>query len=392
LFSELILTKMTKFGIYTSFYKCEEYIERIFKNIESLNYDNFEWHVTDDFSPDNTKELVLERIKKSPISDKIKFYEQNEKKEMYWKPNVFFDASFDWIVLVDSDDEVDPNFLMVYHNVVSKRPDLGLLSSDFHKIYEDTKELHSISYLQQDEKISTKIERYHPSCDYLNNISYSCFGHLRAFNHKILDKFDITNPLACAEDSYHIFWSNSYGKYLNVPRPLYKWHLRKDSESHSQLPPNFNDNFEIALNKLKSSDYGVDDYYNDVYLETSTLMSYPWSELKNRKVSLWSRTLTNDQKSKLSDLYFDVDLLFNDTSADIHIFTLNFLSSEDLHHILSLTRGKVLLFYYQNQKFHFNNDNKDKELSYQLEYFKNIIGNYTGFGWWTYVRHFIIKN
>ena len=45
---------MIRFGLYTSFYKCEKYVDRIFANIESLNYENFEWHIVDDFSSDNT--------------------------------------------------------------------------------------------------------------------------------------------------------------------------------------------------------------------------------------------------------------------------------------------------------------------------------------------------
>jgi glycosyltransferase involved in cell wall biosynthesis len=383
---------MTKFGLYTSFYKCERYVDKIFNNIESLNYDNFEWHITDDFSPDNTKQVVLDRLSKSPIQSKIKFYEQTEKKQMYWKANEFFDKSFDWIVLVDSDDEIDTNCLVVYDRIISKRPELGLLSCDFHKIYEESNSLHSISYLLNDEKISKKIDRYHPKCDYLNNTSYSCYGLLRSFNNHLVDEFRITNPLACAEDSYHVFWSNSYGTYLNVPRPLYKWYLRNDSESHSNLPPNFNDNFDIALNKLKESDYGIDDYYNDVYFETSALMSFPWLGLKGQNVSLWSINLTSDKQEKLKDLYFDTNLTFNNVDADIHIFTLNYFSSEDLNEILEKTKSKKCLFYYQNQKHHITNENKDKELSRQLDYFKSVIGNHTGYSWWTYIRHFIISN
>ena len=56
-----------KFGIYTSFYNVEKYVDRIFNNIESINYENFKWHITDDFSTDNTKLIVLERFKKSSI-------------------------------------------------------------------------------------------------------------------------------------------------------------------------------------------------------------------------------------------------------------------------------------------------------------------------------------
>jgi glycosyltransferase involved in cell wall biosynthesis len=383
---------MIKFGLYTSFYNCEKYVDRIFSNIESINYDNFEWHIVDDFSPDDTKKVVLNRLEISPLKEKIFFYKQTIKKQMYWAPNEFFDSSFEWVVLVDSDDMVDPNFLHVYNNVISKHDDLALVSSDFHKIYEDNNSLHSISYILNDEKISEKIKKYHPVCDYLNNISYSCFGHLRAFKHSLIDKFEINNRDAGAEDSYHVFWSNSYGKYLNIPRSLYKWFLRPDSESHGNVPSFFNDNFEMSLEKLQSSDYGIETCYNDVYLETSALMSYPWLELRDKKVSLWSRNLTLERKEKLTDLYYDTDLTFNNVEADIHIFTLNYFSFEDLDEVLEKVKTKKYLFYYQNQKHHLSNTNKDKELSKQLEYYKSTIGNHTGYSWWTYIRHFIIWN
>jgi hypothetical protein len=381
-----------KFGIYTSFYNNERFIERIFQNIERINYEDFEWHITDDFSTDNTKELLLNRIELSPIKDKIKFISQSEKKEMYWKPNLFFDNSFEWIVLIDSDDEVDSDFLTIYNNILLGKTKVVLVSSDAHKINEESGSLHSILYVLNDDMISKKIERYHPKCDYLNNVSYSCFGHLRAFRN-VIDEFKITNSLACAEDSYHVFWSNSFGEYLHIPRPLYKWYLRNDSESHgSNIPTYFNDNFDIALNKLKQSDYGVDISYNDVYIETCSLGSYEIGQLKNRNVSLWTRVLSTSQKEKLKVLYFDVNLTFNDEFADIHIISLNFFNEQNLNKILQKIKGKKMLFYYQNQNFHETNEEKDFELSTQLNKYKSVISNYTGYSWWLYIRHFIIKN
>ena len=146
-----------KFGIYTSFYNNERFIERIFQNIERINYEDFEWHITDDFSTDNTKELLLNRIELSPIKDKIKFISQSEKKEMYWKPNLFFDNSFEWIVLIDSDDEVDSDFLTIYNNILLDKPKVVLVSSDAHKINEESGSLHSILYVLNDDVISKKI-------------------------------------------------------------------------------------------------------------------------------------------------------------------------------------------------------------------------------------------
>jgi hypothetical protein len=384
-------TNMLKFGVYTSFYNSERFIENIFKTIESIKYDNFEWHITDDFSSDNTKKLIFEKIETSPIKDKIKYYEQESKKEMYWKPNKFFDGTFDWIVLIDSDDDVDPNFLMLYNNLLKDRDDVSLVTSDAHKIYEDGGNLHSISYILNDEKISTKIDRYHPTCDYLNNISYSCFGLLRGFNNRKVREFEINNQLACAEDSYRVFWANSFGKYLHIPRATYKWFLRNDSESHGSVIEGFNDNFDGALTKLKQSDYGVSQEYNDIYLETSGLLSFGVGELTSTKTTLWTRPLNKEQKDKLKQIYFDVDLRFNEYGSDINVIILNYISGDDLEIILQEIKNTKLLFYYRNQNAHLTNENKDKEMQIKTEYFTNIIQKYCSFSWWVYIRHLIIK-
>jgi glycosyltransferase involved in cell wall biosynthesis len=381
-----------KFGIYTTFYNCERFVDKIFSSIESLNYDNFEWHITDDYSPDNTKNLVLERLEKSPLKNKISYYEQSEKKQMYWKPNEFFDETFDWIILVDADDDFDKNFLNVYNTFLSEKDDISLVSSDFFKINESDNSRHSISYVINNDIMSNKIKQYHPSCDYLNNISYSCFGHLRGFKN-IIPSFNIDDMLACAEDSYHIFWSNSFGKYLHIPRPLYTWYLREDSESHRKtIPKNFNDNFNIALNKLNQSDGGIDKMFNDIYVETSTLGSYDTKNMKGKKVSLWTRVLSQGQKNTLQSLYYDIDLVFNDIDSEIHLFSLNFYNENNLNKILQKIKGKEMMFYYQNQNYHETNEQKENELDFQLNKYLNTISKHTGYSWWKYIRHFIIKN
>ena len=383
---------MIKFGLYTTFYNCERFVDRIFSSIEEINYDGFEWHITDDFSSDNTKEIILNRLENSVLKHKIKYYEQSEKKQMYWNPQQFFDKSFEWIVLVDADDDFDKNFLNVYNSFLENNNDISLVSSDYFKLYEDSSSLHSISYILNDDIISNKINNYHPSCDYLNNISYSCFGHLRAFKN-IIDKFELTDVLAAAEDSYHVFWSNSFGKYLHIPRPLYKWYLREDSESHRKIvPPNFNANFDIALNKLNSSDGGIDNRFNELYVETSTLGSYPIGELQNKKVSLWSKNISKGQQDVLKKLYYDVTLTFNNPESDIHLFSLNSINEDVLDKILQKIKGDKVLFYYQNQNYHLSNEDKDEELDKQLNKYIPVISRYYGFSWWTYIRHFIIKN
>ena len=390
---EEVIKKQIKFGIYTSFYNSEKFIDQSFENIEKINYDNFEWHVTDDYSSDNTKKMLLDRINSSNIKDKIKYYEQSSKKEMFWKPNLFFDDSFDWIILIDSDDLVDPECLNVYNGVLKDKDDVSLISSDFHKVVQDTNNLFSISYILNDEILSNKIDRYHPSCDYLNNISYNCFGALRGFNHKKIPSFEINNNLAGGEDSYHVLWSNSYGKYLHVPRPLYIWSLRDNSESHSMnVSSSFNDNFDMSLDKLKLSDGGVDILFNDVYIETCALGSYTVGELKNKNVSLWSKPLSDTQEEKLRLLYSDTNLSFNNKNSEINIVCLNSFDNTELDIIMNDISSSKVLLYYQNQKNHDNNIEKDNELMNQLEYYKEVLNKHISYSWWTYIRHFIIKN
>jgi glycosyltransferase involved in cell wall biosynthesis len=382
-----------KFGIYTSFYNNENFIDRIFENIEQISYENFEWHITDDFSSDNTREVLLSKIESSSMKNKIFFIEQQRKKEMYWRPDSFFDDTFDWIVVIDSDDIFDPEFLNIYNKAIIHNEGINLISSDFHKLYEESEELHSISYIINDDMMSKKINRYHPYCDYLNNISYSCFGHLRAFKHRSDYNFVINDATACADDSYRVLWVNSFGKYLHIPRPFYKWIYRKNSESHTKNPPiNFNANFEIALNKLKENDFGVSTEYNDVYLETCSLGSFEIGGMKNKNVSLWTRNLSDNQKYKIKFLYPDVNLKFNDQDSEIHVINLNYFNGNELNINLEKIRNKKMMFYYQNQKFHSDNSQKDIELEDQLNYYKNIIGFHTNYSWWSYIRHFIIKN
>ena len=104
----------SKFAIYTSFYKSERYIDQIYENLMSIKYSNWTWFVTDDFSPDNTKSKLLNKIQGN---NKIVYLDQQYKKQMYWKPNSMIPSEYEYILLIDSDDLVDVNILTVYNHL-----------------------------------------------------------------------------------------------------------------------------------------------------------------------------------------------------------------------------------------------------------------------------------
>jgi glycosyltransferase involved in cell wall biosynthesis len=381
---------MTKFGIYTSFFNSKDYIDRCFQTIENVNYRNFCWHITDDFSEDNTKEVILNRIKKSPIKDRIFYYNQNYKKQMYWKPNQFFDNTFDWVVLLDSDDWFHPEALNIYNHFIDKLPnDIYLITSDFRKINESDNSLDSISYIINEKPTSEKIKNYHPKVDYLNNISYSLFGNLRCFKNNI--DFKIDDNLACAEDSYRVFWCNSYGKYLHIPRPLYHWNKRKGSESHSKSPDNFNGNFDIAFNKLKKQDKGVSKYFNDIYIETSAMGSFDLDSFKTKQINLITRELSTEEKKKIEELYPEFEVFFNYPDKKLNIYCLNFTDERTLK---NLNKDSINLFYFQDLDDYESNQDRDHGTSFKLKHFRELLQNIlpNPFYWWLYVRHFTITS
>ena len=45
-------------------------------------------------------------------------------------------------------------------------------------------------------------------------------------------------------------------------------------------------------------------------------------------------------KETLQSLYYDIDLLFNDTDAEIHLYSLNYYSESDLDSLLQKTKLK----------------------------------------------------
>lgn len=339
-----------KFGLYTSFYKAERFIDYIFDEISKLNYDNWEWIITDDFSGDNTKSLLLEKIKDNK---KIKYVEQKYKKEMYWEPNKFFDKSFDYVVLIDCDDGFDYNFLNVYNRFAKKYPDAVLITSDFIKTQENN--LHSLSLVKNDNTIIEKLKTFHPQTDYVKNMSYNTLGHLRCFKNIPNLKFEIDDYDACAEDSYRVMYMNSLGKWLHIPRCLYDWKLRNDSESHSKVKDNFNGNFNLAYNKIKDNCYLPFIDYDDIYDITSSISKLGINNINDKKISIFSRNLNHDQKNKLRFIYSDCKLIFNeicDTDYCIFIykdFEFSTVMKNNLDLIKKLFNNcKIIIYYFEN--------------------------------------------
>lgn len=384
-----------KFGIYTSFYNAEKYIDKAFDNFSKITYSNWEWIITDDFSSDNTKQLLLEKVKQY---DFVHYVDQQHKKQMYWKPNEFFDDSFDYIVLIDCDDDFDFNFLEIYNFYANGFPNVALLSSDFIKVNEEDGSLHSISAVKNKFNLINSLDIFHPDIDYVKNHTYNTLGHLRCFKHLPDLKFEIDDINACAEDSYRMMWVSSLGKWLHIPRSLYAWNLRETSESHSGFKQNFNGNFDIAYNKLKNSP--VDPFYflNDVYKETSSLLCLGINQLHKKRINFISLDLDQEQIDKLKDLYFDCNLFFDfRLGCDVYSVICNYIQDVDyikqiVNEISNSGHNAKIVFYYYEDKYHSDMESLDSSVAKNLNPIREALSDMP-YSYFMYFRHnYIIVN
>ena len=377
--------KYKNFALYTSFYNCSKYVNQIFDQVSKINYKNFTWFITDDFSTDNTKFLIDENIKQYDHI-KIRYINQDFKKQVYWKPNSFINNDYDYIVLIDADDFFDFNFLKIYNEVLYSDESIYLLTSDFKKINEIDNSLHSLSLVYNDKPLKSKINDYHPQVNYLNNLNYYCFGTLRCFKNVSEINFEINNYKACAEDSYRCMSVNSYGKWLHLPRNLYTWNIREFSESHSAMQEGFNDNFKIAYEKLSNSESLIDYKYKSIYKETCALNYIDINSKQN--ISIFTK---NKESSLLKDLFFDKNLSINSCkNHDIYILILNDFDKYDIKSILNQIKNKkanIICYFLLDQNFATNKELDDTIISNKNKYLSELSELCVVNNHYSYIRH-----
>lgn len=383
------INKSIKFALYTSFYNCSNYVDSIFDQISNLKYNNFTWFITDDFSVDNTKEKILNKLKNVNNFTHVKYVEQDFKKQMYWNPNHFIDNSYDYIITVDADDCFDLNFLNIYNKYLIADDSIHLLSCDFQKINESNKNFHSFGLIKNDAPLKQKIQKFHPQVDYLNNLNYYCFGVLRCFKNSEKIKFNIRDYNACGEDSYRSMFMNSFGKWLHIPRNLYTWNFRENSESHSVKNDNFNNNFDIAYEAIINSESIFDNRFDDFYKETCALNYFNINF--NKSISLFTK---NKNTNILKDLYFDWNLTFNDFSHnDFYVIILNDFNNNQLKTILKKVKNKEasILFYNLNDGSYRTNLEMDEAIKIKNETNINFLNSMVDTkSWFWYIRHFYL--
>lgn len=108
-----------KFTVCTPCYNSSQFIERVFISLNNQTYKNFEWYVINDASTDNTHELINNFIKE--VDFPVNYHNLIVNQGIHNNINqAIKEATGDFIVFYGHDDEMLPEALEVFNDVLVK--------------------------------------------------------------------------------------------------------------------------------------------------------------------------------------------------------------------------------------------------------------------------------
>lgn len=119
-------------SLITCVYNNAKYLKRCFDSIIKQKYTDFEVVVIDDGSTDNSQEIINKYIE---IDQRFRFVLQNHAGQAVARNRGITEAKGNYIVFVDSDDEINDNYLLFLSGAIDKNVDLGY--SKITRIYDD---------------------------------------------------------------------------------------------------------------------------------------------------------------------------------------------------------------------------------------------------------------
>ena len=306
-----------KFSISTSFYRRSHLVEKLYQQILDQTHTDWEWIVTDDFSDyNNAKDLLLEICSKDP---RVKYYEQSRKKECFYNPQR--GTTGEIVVQFDSDDYSYPRILEVYNHLFLKHPDVAGISCL------------SVNVNENGEFVEIQ-GGGHYDFEEISTFNYTPMG--RAWRN-VIDSFDNGELKWYQNDTNIVRHVETKGKWLYIPRTLYKYNYSTDT--FSREPGRTVEQFaEIEAERLFIESKFP--YLNNPDKLTSSLYYLPiksqsrdfaigeFNETKSRQKILYvKQDIKVYERQLLKELIFDHDLYF-DTNLDIKfneiIVRLNF--------------------------------------------------------------------
>ena len=130
----MIMKKNNYFSVVIPLYNKVKYIKRSIQSVLNQSYTYFEIIVVNDGSTDGSEFLVNEFS-----NEKIKLINQSNLGVSSARNNGVKNASFEYVVFLDADDEWTPTFLESINNLINKFPNSGIYATNNYFIFPNGK-------------------------------------------------------------------------------------------------------------------------------------------------------------------------------------------------------------------------------------------------------------
>ncbi len=212
-------------SIVTASYNYEQYITETIQSVLNQTYTDWEMIIVDDCSTDNSIEVI-----KSFNDNRIKLF-VNEK-NLGLKGTVkrgIEEAKGDWVVFLESDDMITPDYLEKKVEIAKKYPDVNLIFNDCEFFGDEKRVFDFNAVLKRTRKILNE-QTYPIDMFYYFYHSNKIFTFSSVMTKREdLLKINYEPKLDCLLD-WHLWVQLAYlGKFYYIPEKLTYWRLHSNS-------------------------------------------------------------------------------------------------------------------------------------------------------------------
>ena len=216
-----------KISIITASYNYENYIKETIESVIEQTYQDWEMIVVDDGSSDNSLAVIDSYCKKD---SRIKLFTHENNINKGLKDTLLLGlekAQGDWVVFLESDDYISPDYLEKKLSVIEKHPDVNIIINDVNLLGEHSKTLtkHFKQINKALKKDNQPVDLSRPLMKKNHIVTFSIVMMKKI----LLENIDFECPIKPLLDYY--IWAQiaRNNKFYYIDEKLTTWRIHNDS-------------------------------------------------------------------------------------------------------------------------------------------------------------------
>jgi glycosyltransferase involved in cell wall biosynthesis len=240
--------------VFTPNYNKSKFLRETIESVLQQTYENFEYIIIDDFSTDESWDIISEYAAKD---NRIKIYRNEENMKIVKTRNKGFQLSSDYakyFAILDSDDVSTPERLEEQVKFLEENNEYGLVASNTIIINEESKEIGYRNYVLSDIEIRKVITRINPIAQSSVMIRKQAIKDVGLYD----ERWNV-----CQDYDYWLRIGINW-KLKNINTPLVKYRLSENQVKITNLKDTIKNTYLIQKKALKEYNY-EDSFYNKFY-------------------------------------------------------------------------------------------------------------------------------